>query len=802
MMFSEKTLADLQWPKVQQALGARAKTDLGKARGLSRGFFASADAVRESLAQVEELRRLALEERLELPLWGVRDVRPLMERAGKRGTLEATELLACAAVLHALARAKDFLETRQARMPRAFQISERIADLTREAARIERSFEPGGELSDRASPELRELRERTRSLHRSIKGKLDSLLHDEEFTRLLRENYFTIRNERYVVPVLASARSQVPGIVHNASQSGQTLFVEPEPLIALGNELAIAQSMVVEEERRILAELSAALGEHAVELEGSLEAAGELDAIEAAAKLALDLSAEPPEPVPAQGSFRLLAMRHPLLALQKDKGVVANDVSLPEQAGVLVISGPNAGGKTVTLTGVGLCALMLRAGLPVPAERGSSLPLFEAVDSAVGDAQDLAKDLSTFSAHLTALRDIARTARAGSLVLIDEIAADTDPREGAAIALAVLDDLADKGARAMVTTHLEELKAVALTDPRYVNARVGFDADRMAPTYKLHYGTPGASSAIEIARRVGLDPRLCAKAEENLKTSSGPLGRALAALEKERGELEAARRDLEAQQAELASRAAELETARAAVGERERAIEAEARRELVGDLERARGEVAQLLARLQGKPTIRAAVEAQAELARAAEAEALRLRAQEVAAASKSESLPAGSAVQVGMRVRLPNSMEGQVLELSGDEAVVQAGALKLRQRARDLVLLKGAVKPARFPSKSGRREERLREAERAAGGPVEASDLRVDVRGLRAEDAVKAVETFLDRCYGEGRPAAFILHGLGTGALRASLRDYLRTSPYVRDYRAGAEHEGGEGTTVVSLRG
>jgi DNA mismatch repair protein MutS2 len=802
MTFSDKTLADLQWSKVLDALGARAKTDLGKARSLARRFLTRAEEVEEALARIEELRRLAVEERLELPLWGVRDVSSLLERAGKRGTLEAPELLACATVLHSLARAKDFVEARRANMPRAFATSERIADLTRVAGRLERAFEPGGELSDRASPLLFELRERTRSLHRHIKGKLDGLLHSDEFTRLLRENYFTIRNERYVVPVLASARSQVPGIVHNASQSGQTLFVEPEPLIALGNELTIAQSMVLEEERRILGELSGALGEHAVEIEGSLEAASELDAVEAAAKLALDLCAEPPTPVPAQAPFRLLAMRHPLLALQKDKAVVPNDVSFNAEASILVVSGPNAGGKTVTLTGIGLCAVMLRAGLPVPAERGSSLPLFEAIDSAVGDAQDMAKDLSTFSAHLTALRDIAAKAREGSLVLIDEIAADTDPREGAAIALAVLDDLAQKGARVVVTTHLEELKAVAVTDPRYVNARVGFDTARMAPTYKLQYGTPGASSAIEIARRVGLDPKVCAKAEENLKTTSGPLGRALTALDAERGALESARLGLETERAALSAREADLARERATVRERERAIEAEARRELVAQVERSRAEVAQLLARLQGKPTIRAAVDAQAELSRVAQVEAHRLEAQEAQAAAKSERLPEGSAVQVGMRVKLPNSMEGQVLEVSGEEAVVQAGALKLRQKLGDLVLLKGAPKAARFPGKSGRREEKLREAEEAGAGALHHGDIKIDVRGMRAEDAVKAVETFLDRCYGEGRTAAFIVHGLGTGALRASLRDYLKGSAYVRGFRAGEEHEGGEGTTVVALRG
>jgi DNA mismatch repair protein MutS2 len=246
IQIAEKTLHDLQWPKILQALAQRAKTDLGRARSLKRPFLDSAELVREELARSEELARLSLEEQLTLPLWGVQDIGVLLQRASKGGTLEPAELLSGSAVLHSLARVRDFLEPRQGRMPRAWAIAERIVDLSRVAQRIERSFEPNGELSDRASPELYELRERARGLHRSIKARIDQMLHDEKLTPLLRESYYTIRNERYVVPVNASFRSQVPGIVHNASQSGQTLFIEPQPLIGLGNELAIAQSMQLE----------------------------------------------------------------------------------------------------------------------------------------------------------------------------------------------------------------------------------------------------------------------------------------------------------------------------------------------------------------------------------------------------------------------------------------------------------------------------------------------------------------------------------------------------------------------------
>jgi DNA mismatch repair protein MutS2 len=797
----EKTLNDLEWPQILRALSERAKTDLGKARALSRPFLEGADSVHEELARIEELRALAVTERLSLPFWGVRDVRGLLERAQKGGTLDPGQLTACAAVLQAMARGRDFVEERRERMPRAWAIAERIAELDKLARRIERSFDPSGELSDHASPELHDLRERTRGLHRGIKAKLDQLLHDEQLTRLLRETYFTIRNERYVVPVLASARSQVPGIVHNASQSGQTLFVEPEPLIGLGNELTIAQSMVLEEEHRILAELSSELGKHATEIEISLEAVCELDAVEAAAALSLELDALPPQIVPAGAPFRLLAMRHPLLMLQQ-KAVVANDLGLSEGEQVLVISGPNAGGKTVTLKALGLCSLMLRAGLPVPAEQGSSLPLWPGIACAVGDDQDLAKDLSTFSAHLTSLRDIARAAGPGTLALVDEIAADTDPREGAAIALAVLEDLARRGARIVVTTHLEELKAVAVTDPHWVNARVGFDSQHMAPTYRLQYGIPGSSSAIEIARRVGLDPAVCARAEETMRTASGPLGQALAALERERAEAESERRSLAEAERALGAQRAELERERQALRAREQAIQAEARRELLAEVDQARAQVAQLLATLQARPSVRAAVETQGGLAKMEQTERQKLEHQETAMESESERLPEGAPFVVGMRVKLPNKMEGQVLELSGDEALVGVGALKVRKKLSELVPLRGQPRAVPFPGKTKQRAEKLRQAEQVSAGEIDFGTNRCDVRGMRAEDALRAVETFLDRSYGEGRPGALIVHGLGTGALRATIRDYVKGSAYVSAFRAGAEHEGGEGVTVVELQG
>ncbi|MBX7101338.1 MAG: endonuclease MutS2, partial [Myxococcaceae bacterium] len=527
MLASAPTLLALRFEAVRQAIVERARTESGKVRAAARPFLETREAVEAALALVEEARTLHAEP-LMLPLAGLPDVRPLAARAARGGMLDPQELLQVTAALFAFDHTAAALEARAERLPRLAEIARAIPDTGKLPSRLERSIEPSGAISDSASPGLKAARDRTRGLHRTIKARLDDLLHDEAFKANLQEQYYSVRHERYVVPVLSQHQRLVPGIVHNASQTGQTLFVEPEALIGLGNELAIAQSVVLEEERQVLLELSELVGDQAEGIERGIAACAELDEAEAAAALSDALKARRPELEPEDGQLALIRLRHPLLALG-GADVVPNDVELRGPARSLVISGPNAGGKTITLTAVGLVALMVRAGLPVPVGDGSRLPLFKTVDSAVGDSQDLSRGLSTFSAHVTQLRDICASAGSGALVLIDEIAADTDPKEGAAIATAVLETLLSQGAVALVTTHLEELKALAHLDPRFVNARVGFDAARMAPTYRLQLGAAGSSSAIDVARRVGLPEAICVRATELAKNAGGALAQALVA---------------------------------------------------------------------------------------------------------------------------------------------------------------------------------------------------------------------------------------------------------------------------------
>jgi len=787
------TLRDLGWPSIVEALAARTQSARGRALAHELPFLPGRAEIEASFARIAESREL-LRKELSLPLGGAEDVRDLLSLAVKGAILEPGQLVACARLIRAASRARSFLHERRLEAPLLAAMAGALPEASALASRIESAFEPSGRLKDSASAMLGSLRDRTRGLHNQIKGRLEELMADQVFASTLRDEYLSIRNDRYVVPVNASFRSKVPGIVHNASNSGQTLFVEPQAIVGLGNDLSIAESMAAEEERRILQELSGDLADRAGELAEAVEILGALDRIEACGRLADDLDAVAPTLDDGRAPLALRQARHPLLALQ-GKRVIANDIALDPDQRALVVSGPNAGGKTVTITTVGLCALMARAGLPIPAEAGSRLPLFDSVSSAIGDEQDLSRDLSTFSAHLTTLREILAKARPGSLVLVDEIAADTDPREGAALASAVLGELVDKGAQVLVTTHLEELKALGLGDPRFANARVGLDPRTLAPTFRLELGAVGLSSAIEIAARVGLPQPVLERARRALHGGSA-LTVALDALDAERRKAEAERLRLEEERLEDARLRSALEEARAAAETARREAEVKVREELRAELEEERRKVGEILASLTAKPAVSAAVEAQKVLQEkaAAQARAVQRAKAHASAAEERISLPPTS-IRPGARVRVASlGRDAEVVELGANEALVAVGAMKTRVRLDDLVPVAG--KPPKAPERG-----RKRPPETVAPAAIVGPEARCDVRGLRADEAVREIELALDRAYSEGPSIVSILHGHGTGALKKAVREALDASPYVATSRPGERHEGGDAVTVVELR-
>ncbi len=798
--FSEKTKRELGWPVVLSALADLARTPVGRERAFALPFLDDRAQVQTHLGRVAEARRIGREGE-EIPLADAPDARDHLTRAAREGVLEPRAILDCARLIRTATRVRRFLHTRRELAPALAGEAAGLSEFDPLAAEIERAIEPSGTISDQASPILAELRDRTRGLHRIIKDRIDELLRDETLEEVLRDRYYSVRDDRYVLPVKSAQRARLPGIVHNASQSGQTLFVEPEQLLDLGNQLTIARAMELEEEARILRDLSDAIGRRSEELQRDIGVLAELDQVSAAARLADRLGAHEPELVPASEPFALRGLRHPLLVL-RGIPVIANDVRLDGGRRGLIVSGPNAGGKTVTVTAVGLSGLMARAGLPVPAEEGSRVPLYESIQTAIGDEGDLARDLSTFTAHLTALRDIAAGPLQGALVCIDEIAADTDPREGAALAIALLEVMVDRGAQVMITTHLDEVKAKGLTDARFMSASVTFDFERLAPTYRLQLNQVGASSAIEIARRVGLSEEVCRRAREILGGSSGSLDQAVGALERERADLSRLSGALETERQAVMRTRGEWERQRNALRQKELELTASARRDLLGDIDRAREEVRLLLAKLQEQPSVRAAVEAQKALddaARAQEEAARREEARARAAAAQEVVEPAE--LRPGQRVRVASvGHEGEVIAIEGDTATVAMGALKTRVPVADLVALSGR------PLKAGgikRTQAEVREAvARNTAGAIEATERSIDLRGLRTDDALREMRGQFDQMVRRGMAEAVIIHGHGTGALKRAVREELESSPYAASFRPGAAHEGGDGVTVVALRG
>jgi DNA mismatch repair protein MutS2 len=588
-----------------------------------------------------------------------------------------------------------------------------------------------------------------------------------------------------VLPVRTDAHEKLPGIVHGTSGSGATVFVEPRTIVTQGNRLKMAQGELEREEARILGILSGRVCDRLPEVRAAVDALDRADLRNAAARLTRDLRATvvtlEPEP-----RVILREARHPLLVLE-GIDVVPNDLSL-EAGHCLVLSGPNAGGKTVALKVLGLAALMVRAGLPVPAAEGSRAGFFGSVLSDVGDEQSIAKNLSTFSAHVTNLVRVLDAAGPSAMVLLDEVATGTDPEEGAALASALVDSFCEAGAALAVTTHYERLKAMAVDDPRLSNASVGFDVARMEPTFRVRHDVPGASSALAVARRFGMPERVIASAERMLPEHSRMFDALVSKLESRVSEVET-------EQKALSEERRALERARGEADERLAAVKKSDRHKLSEEGERLLASLREARTELKEARRVLRRAERHDDEALARVREGLDRASEKIADVREEPPEPAPRAevvgtLALGQRVYLPR--------LRTDVDVVE-GPTKGRVRvAAGPVKLWVRVDEVRAPSEAPRVEApRPAPTLRRAG-----ADNTIDVRGMRVDDAIAMIETFLDRMFGASEPIAYIVHGVGTGALREAIREHLaRMSQYVAESRTGTIEEGGERVTVVSLR-
>ncbi len=809
-MVSQKTAADLGWQRLLDELARRAQTTRGQALARALPLYDSLDAAHARHDEVSEARALRdVGEPLPLfgPDWGVRNVDEALQRSAKSGALDPQALRDVAQTLVAGARVRRHLVAhRQA--PRLLGRAALISDLDDVSGAILDSFEDGQgtvRLRDRASPALGGLRRNAQRIREELERKLDRLLEATHIAPHLQDRFFTQREERYVVPIRVDARSQVRGIVHGTSQSGQTVFVEPEDLVDLNNRLKLAELEVAEEERRILAELSRLVEEQLPRIHTNLDVLAELDLIDAKARLSIDLRATPPELVPLDADGATLDLRrarHPLMVLAelgKDEPrlIVPNDV-LIGVGETLVISGPNAGGKTVALKLSGLLVLMARAGMHVPAQEGSRVPWFSAVLSDIGDDQSIERDLSTFSAHVLALQSFLQAAARGVLVLLDEVAVGTDPAEGAALAQAVLEALGDRGATGIVTTHYDRLKALPTTDTRFVNASVGFDLEHLVPTYELHLGVPGASGAIRVAKRLGVSDAICARAIELAGAGQASLEQLLLDLEVERKRIAAERAATEAERAEAERKLAEAAARAAQAKERLEAARRGAHDEAVETLRRARAELdrtATVLRRQGGKVTPASVQEARRQI----EAAAKEVHAQ----APQPDAPPGRPATAAELKpgvevwVRRLNARATVAAAPKGKQVAVQAGPLKVNVGLDELTIVEAQ---ARQQSARARRGHNAFELEGPPKALVRSGYNTLDVRGERVDAAVGLAEKFLDDALRTGQEAVFVIHGHGTGALRESLRKQLASFPGVSEIRPATPQEGGDGCTVIVL--
>ena len=797
---NQKSAHTLELPKILEQLARYTAFSASRELALALAPTSDLEEARQRQQETSEARTL-LNSYDHIGVGGARDVRADALAAARGVILDPQVLLDIRATLRQATTLRRFIGRLGNQFPRLADIADRLEECTALQHEIGRVLDETGEILDTASPKLATIRRDLRIAFDRLQDKLQHIIQNPNNALYLQEKLITQRHGRYVIPLKAEFKGRIPGIVHDQSGSGATLFIEPLSTVELNNAWRELQLAEEDEIRRILRDLCALVGHEAPYIVHTVETLAALDLALAKAKYAEALDATMPElvgfrdaPPPHPGStIRLLSARHPLLDPQT---VVPIDVEMDDETYVLVITGPNTGGKTVALKTVGLLALMAQCGLHLPVAAGSRLSVFRDIFADIGDEQSIEQSLSTFSSHMTNIIGILEQADRYSLVILDELGAGTDPAEGSALARALLDDLVSRGITTLVTTHHPELKIYSHQTPGVQNASVEFDLQTLAPTYRLVIGLPGRSNALAIAERLGLPQRIIERAR-GLMTEEDLLADDL--LDEIHRKREESRRAAEASLrsfAALEELRAELRGRLDGIEEERRAILAQAREEAQQELEALRAEIRQLRRRLSaaGQPLdVIRQIESQVKTLEAAP----RLVPETLETLEEEETphFRLGDLVWV-------NSLnaEGQIAEIGPDEAEVMVGRLRLRARLDDL--------SARSKGES-KREKRKRPrttVRGAAATPVDVATkpaspgLELDLRGQRVEDAIPALEDYLDAAYMAGLPFVRIIHGKGTGALRTAIRERLHGHPLVQRYETGQPNEGGDGVTVVTL--
>ncbi|MEO8456519.1 MAG: endonuclease MutS2 [Chloroflexota bacterium] len=823
MTIPARTLRTLEYDKVIERLAKHAITLRGRELALALLPATEFSEVLRAQRFTAEARRL-IELKPNVSLSDVKDVASIVQQAAIERTLDPQELLDVQTTLAGARVVHETIDKLRGYIPHLAQLGDRISDFSEITTEIGRAISNRGEVLDSASPQLHHLRRESRIVHDRLRTRLEQILQSQGGKGALQEPIITLRDGRYVVPVKADSRSQMPGIVHDVSSSGATVFLEPLETVEMGNRW---REMLAEEQRevaRILRELSVHVGKRADDIVLALNALAEIDLLLAKVRYGDAIKAKqlPHDPdlksngrdqgwlMEEPGSLYVRNARHPLIG---DKVVPINvwigrggptsneqtPTAGPGDFTVLLITGPNTGGKTVALKTVGLLALMAQAGIPVPADIDSRLPVFDGVFADIGDEQSIEQSLSTFSSHVSNIISILKSITNRSLVLLDELAAGTDPVEGAALAKSILAQLLRTGALTIATTHHGELKAFAHTTPGVTNASVEFDAESLSPTYRLHIGLPGQSNALSIAQRLGMPAEVLAEARAGIDPDRLAVETMISDLHRHREEAEAA-----SETQRVAAR--ETETARARVTKELQSLEAnrqrlfeQTRKEMETELAHARARLREALKELQKAERTTVFERAQAiekvqEEVREVDEGVSRVQRREMARKKRG---PIGK-VEAGDRVYLLDvPTPGEALSSPDErgELDVRLGALRARINVKQIASVEKGVDGAQqLIDYHARTEEQLVATERPSP--------EIDLRGMTVDEALPLVDQRIDDAARAGVGEIRIIHGKGTGTLRQAVRQMLRKHALVRTSAAAESRAGGDGVTVVEIAG
>ena len=787
----EKSYITLELPAVLEMLAAQAESELGKAAARELQPSANAEEVRRRLAETSDAARL-MTLRGSPSFSGARDIRPALERARLGGALNTRELLDIAGLARCARLCKAYLAEEKSEKTSIDSLFHALRANKYLEERIYTAIPAEDEIADSASSDLADIRRKMRAASARAREALNKILSSPSYAKALQEPIITMRSDRYVLPVRADHKSAVPGLVHDISSSGMTLFIEPMAAVKANNELRELAAKEKLEIERILAELSAECAEHADDFSEDCVLLVRLDLIFAKARLAYKMDASAAEI--SERSINLHRARHPLLDPAK---AVPIDLNLGEDFDTLVITGPNTGGKTVALKTIGLLSAMNQCGLHIPASDGSMLPVFSHILADIGDEQSIEQNLSTFSAHMKNIVEILDTCEDRSLVLFDELGAGTDPTEGAALAIAIIEHARKCGAMIAATTHYAELKVYATNEPGVQNASCEFDVETLRPTYRLLVGIPGKSNAFAISKRLGLDESIIRDAGNRIGTETQSFEATIEKLEQTRHALERERETAAVHLRKAAEEEKKASQLRAELSVRLEKAEIKARRDAQRILDEARETAESVYAELD-EMRRHANDEQQADEINRARTELRRRLNEKEAALRDTEELPAeenkksSRKLQAGDTVRIKSmGVKAEVVSVNKDGTVnLKAGIMNVTAKEDEVLLLEGEKKKTQQAAPAASVGTRL----------VHVAP-EIDLRGMESLEGVLAAERYLDSAAMARMKTVTIIHGKGTGALREAVQQMLKRNKLVKSFRLGRYGEGEAGVTVVELK-